>query len=176
MKSEVEAVAGPTIVVRSIHPSDQLGLRAFHHRLSDDTVRNRYFGSHPVLSVSEALRLTTLTPGSETALVATAGERIVGVGRSIRLGEGDAAEVAFVVADGYQHNGIGTELLTLLARLGWGDGIRRFVADTFATNTAMLYVFRHSPGAVTVLTTERDGSVVHLVMAITPPTAMLAAG
>jgi hypothetical protein len=27
----------------------------------------------------------------------------------------------------------------------------------------------HTPGAVTIVSTRRDGSVVHLVMAITPP-------
>jgi GNAT superfamily N-acetyltransferase len=178
MKGPADALVPvrPPIVVRSIGPGDQEALRAFHRRLSDDTVRNRYFGSHPQLSVSEALRLTTLTHGSEAALVATAGDVLVGVGRYIRLGQSAAAEVAFVVADGYQHHGIGTELLALLARLAWSDGIRRFVADTLATNTAMLYVFRHSPDAVTVLTTRRDGSVVHLVMTITPPAAMVPAG
>ena len=66
----------------------------------------------------------------------------------------DAGEVAFVVQDGYQRHGIGRELLTLLAGIGWADGIRRFVADTFAENHAMLDVFRHTPGAVTVIETR----------------------
>ena len=105
--------------------------------------------------------------------MATFDHRIVGVGRSIRLGSGDAAEVAFVVQDGYQGHGIGTELFTLLARIGWDDGIRRFVADTYADNRAMLDVFTRTPGAVTVMTTRRDGSVIHLAMAVTPPGAVL---
>ncbi len=87
---------------------------------------------------------------------------------TIRLGSGDA-EVAFVVQDGYQGHGIGTELFTLLARIGWDDGVRRFVADTFADNHAMLDVFLHTPGAVTLMRTRRDGNVVHLTMAVTAP-------
>ena len=81
--------------------------------------------------------------------------------------------MAFVVEDGYQGHGIGTELFTLLARVGWDDGVRRFVADTFADNRAMLDVFLQTPGAVTVTKTRHDGNVIHLTMAVTPPGAVL---
>jgi hypothetical protein len=59
--------------------------------------------------------------------------------------------------------------MKLLARLAWEDGIRRLVADTFVSNTSMLGVFMHTPAAVTVLTTRRDGPVVRLLMKVTPP-------
>ena len=170
------SAAPPTVVVRSIRPDDASALQAFHRRLSDDTIRNRFFGLHPELSEQEARRFTSLNAGAETALVATLDNQIVGVGRSARLGHGDVAEVAFVVEDGYQHHGIGTTLLDLLARLGWADGLRRFVADTFATNGSMLDVFMHTPAAVTVLTTRRDGPVVHLMMRITPPPSLQIGG
>jgi RimJ/RimL family protein N-acetyltransferase len=45
------------------------------------------------------------------------------------------------VQDGYQGHGIGTELFTLLARFGWADGVRRFEADSYADNLAMLDIF-----------------------------------
>ena len=162
----------PGLVVRSIRSDDATALQAFHNRLSADTVRNRFFGVHPHLPDDEARRFTDLGPGQQ-ALVATLDHQIIGVGRYIRLGSGDAAEVAFVVQDGYQGHGIGTELFTLLARIGWDDGVRRFVADTYADNRAMLDVFLHTPGAVTVMKTRRDGSVIHLTMAVTPPGAVL---
>jgi hypothetical protein len=63
--------------------------------------------------------------------------------------------------------------LTLLARIAWDDGIRRFVADTLATNRPMLDVFLYSPQAVTVMSTRRDGSVVHLVMGVVPADNLL---
>ncbi len=157
----------PGIVVRSIRSDDAKALQAFHHRLSADTVRKRFFGVHPHLPDAEARRFTDLGPGQQ-ALVATVDHQIIGVGRFIRLGSGDAAEVAFVVQDGYQGHGIGTRLFTLLARIGWDDGVRRFVADTYANNRAMLDVFMHTPGAVTVTKTRRDCSVIHLTMAVTP--------
>jgi RimJ/RimL family protein N-acetyltransferase len=157
--------AVPGLVVRAIRPDDTAALQAFHHQLSSDTIHNRFFGAHPHLPDEEAQRFTSRGAGQQ-ALVATLDDQIVGVGRYIRLGTGAAAEVAFVVQDGYQGHGIGTELFTLLARIAWDDGIRRFVADTYADNRAMLDVFMGTPGAATVTQTRRDGSVLHLTMAV----------
>lgn len=159
----------PGIALRSIRSDDAGELQAFHRRLSDDAVFNRFLGFHRQLSDKEARRFTAPVAGEETALVATADGRIVAVGRSIRSGPGEAAEVAFVVADAHQHHGLGRTLLTLLARFAWDDGVRRFVADTFVTNRSMLDVFLHSPRAVTVLSTRRDREVLHLVMQISRP-------
>jgi hypothetical protein len=60
-------------VIRSIRPSDAAGLRGFHARLSDDTIRNRFFGPHAVLPEAEVRRFTSLLPEREVALVATIG-------------------------------------------------------------------------------------------------------
>ncbi len=173
MISSPDAVGVPTsvpgMIVRTIRPDDAAALQAFHHRLSLDSVRSRFFGVHPDLQDAEARRFASLVAGHEVALVADFGGEIVGVARYIRLGGGDAAEVAFIVQDRYQGHGIGTELFTLLARIGWDDGIRRFVADTYAENHVMLGVFSHTPGAATVMDTRRDGNVLHLIMAVTPP-------
>lgn len=166
----VSCTARSDLILRAIRPDDASALQAFHRRLSADTIRNRFFGPHRELTDHEARCFSSLTPGSEAAFVATTvDDGIVAVGRYVRIGHGDAAEVAFVVEDGYQHHGIGTSLLTLLAPLAWDDGIRRLVADTLSTNSAMLGIFLHTPAAVTVLTTRRDGSVVHLVMTLTQP-------
>ena len=163
-----------SVAIRSIRPDDANGLQAFHARLSDDTIRNRFFGPHAVLPDAEARRFTSLARGAEMALVATDGTDIVGVGRFIRLGATDVAEVAFVIQDGYQGHGLGTVLLTRLAGIALADGIRRFTADTFVTNTPMLDVFMHTPHAVEVSTTRRDGSVVHLTMSLRPAQDLIA--
>lgn len=44
----------PGLIVRAIRPDDAPSLQAFHHRLSPDTVRNRFFGVHPDLPASRA--------------------------------------------------------------------------------------------------------------------------
>jgi RimJ/RimL family protein N-acetyltransferase len=164
--------AVPGLLVRAIRPDDAAELQVFHQRLSADTIRNRFFGAHPRLPDEEARRFTSLGAGQQ-ALVAILDDHIVGVGRYIHLRAAAVAEVAFVVQDGYQGHGIGTELFTLLARIAWDDGIRRFVADTYADNGAMLDVFMRTPGVATVTETRRDGSVLHLTMAVAPPSAVL---
>ncbi len=163
----------PGMVVRAIRSDDGSALQAFHYRLSPDPIRSRFFGAHPDLPDAEARRFTSPLAGHEVALVALFGSEIVGVARYIRIGTGDGAEVAFVVEDRYQGHGIGTELFTLLARIGWNDGIRRFIADTLAENHTMLDVFRRTPHAVTVTEARRDGGVMHLTMSVTPPGADL---
>jgi GNAT superfamily N-acetyltransferase len=169
MDSQLPRPEVPAHVVRSIRSDDAPRLQRFHKRLSADTIRRRFFGAHPTLGDVEARRFTDLNPATDVALVAIAGDRIVGVGRYVRIGTGDCAEVAFVVDDAYQGHGIGTQLLTLLSRIARDDGIRRFVADTFADNAAMIDVFTHTPGAVTVEGITRDGSVIHLSMRVVRP-------
>lgn len=154
------------MVIRPIRPEDWELLQSFHVGLSGDSVRNRYFGAHPVLTDAEARGLASPTSATGAALVAVVDGTLVGVGRYIRLTDPTTAEVAFVVDDARQGQGIGTTLLTGLARVGWGAGVRRFVADTLTSNRAMLDVFFHTPSAVAVESTSRSGSVVHLVMSV----------
>jgi DNA-binding NarL/FixJ family response regulator len=54
----------------------------------------------------------------------------IGVARYDRHGEGNVAEVAFVVADDYQHHGIGSLLLDELVSAARDRGISTFLADT----------------------------------------------
>ena len=54
-----------------------------------------------------------------------------------------------MVADEYQHHGIGSLLLDELAHAAWQRGVEVFKADTLAENAAMLDVFRHAGFPVT---------------------------
>jgi GNAT superfamily N-acetyltransferase len=52
--------------------------------------------------------------------------------------------VAFVVADGYQHHGLGPILLERLVRRARHVGIVNLYAEILESNGPMLNVFRHS--------------------------------
>jgi GNAT superfamily N-acetyltransferase len=54
------------------------------------------------------------------------------------------AEVAFSVADKYQHRGIGTHLLRFLIRAARERGIGGFKAVVLLANRAMMSVFQKS--------------------------------
>ena len=158
---------GTVVEVRPVRPTDADALRAFHTGLSSNSVRLRFFGAHPRLSAAEVERFTCVDYRDRLALVALVEGRFSGVGRYDR-GDGGEAEVAFVVADEYQHHGIGTRLLERLAEAARGRGVTSFFAQTLAENRPMLDVFFHSGYPVT---TQSDGEVVELRFPIVPPVA-----
>ena len=134
--------------VRPIGPDDGEALRAFHARLSPESIVLRFFGPHPRLSDAEVERFTHVDGVDRVALVAERASQIVAVARYDRTPGSDEAEVAFVVDDAYQGRGLGTLLLQRLADAARAQGIRRLVADTLSENFRMLNVFRDggSPG------------------------------
>lgn len=146
---------GVVVGLRPIRPADRLRLVEFHGKLSSRSVYRRYFFLHPNLSDVEVERLTHVDYVDRLALIAEAEGEMVAVGRYDRSPGSDEAEVAFVVADEYQHHGIGTLLLERLAAAAWGNGITTFVAQTMRENRAMLDVFFASGFPVTS-TSEYD--------------------
>jgi GNAT superfamily N-acetyltransferase len=139
---EVRIRNGELVRVRPIRPDDAAALVAFHASLSPQSVYLRFFNFHPVLTAREVERFTHVDYLDRLALIVLVGDRLVGVGRYDRVVGTDEAEVAFVVEDGYQHQGIGTLLADELARAARVQGIRTFVAETLAENVAMIEVFR----------------------------------
>lgn len=162
----------PQIVIRPIEASDAAALVAFHTELSSDSTRFRYFSAHPRLSDGEIERFTHVDHRGREALVALDGDEIVGVARYERLESPAEAEVAFVVADRWQHRGIGTELLAELATRAREEGVTQLVADTLFENRAMIAVFEQSGFT---LRRSHDHGVVHFVMAL-PPDAVAGSG
>lgn len=145
LEREAWTRSGAVVRVRPIRPDDAAALVAFHSALSAHTVYLRFFGFHPVLTGAEVERFTRVDYVDRLALVALAVTRIVGVGRYDHIPRTSEAEVAFIVDDDYQHQGIGTLLADELVRAARRHGIRSFLADTLAENTGMLELF-HSMG------------------------------
>ena len=155
MEGDVEVADELSVHVRPIRSDDDARLVAFHAKLSERSVYRRYFFMHPRLSADEVSHLTHVDYIERLALVAEVGGELVAIGRYDRLPGSDEAEVAFVVADEYQHQGIGSMLLERLAAAAWGNGIRILVAQTLRDNRAMLDVFLGSGFPVTS-TSEYD--------------------
>ena len=72
-------------------------------------------------------------------------DEIIGVGRYDRSDKPCRAEVAFVVADEFQHHGLGSMLLERLVGTAKQAGIGELCASVLAENATMLAVF-HSAG------------------------------
>ncbi|HVA08393.1 MAG TPA: GNAT family N-acetyltransferase [Acidimicrobiales bacterium] len=135
---------GTRCSVRPIRPDDAGALVEFHRHLSQRSTYLRFFTVHPTLSAGEVERFTTVDYMDRLALVVETEEGLIAVGRFDRYAGTSEAEVAFIVADDYQHHGIGSLLLDELVRAARSRGIRTFLAETLCENKAMLDVFHHS--------------------------------
>ena len=136
-----------TLAIRPIRADDSERLRAHHHRLSPESRYRRFLSAKPELTSADVSYLVDIDGCDHHALVATVpgpdgAEEIVGVARYIRFPEHrEVAEVAVVVADGYQHRGIGSELVARLAAAAVERGVRRFRATMLADNFAVQRLF-----------------------------------
>lgn len=146
---DVPAKGGTMIHLRPIRPDDAPRLIEFHRHLSLRSAYRRFFFVHPTLSDAEIERFTRVDYVDRLAMVAHDGDRLLAVGRYDRSPGTTEAEVAFVVADLYQNQGIGTVLLEQLAAAAWRNGITTFTASVLAENREMLGVFTDSGFPVT---------------------------
>lgn len=144
LERDVTTTTGLTLHLRPIRPGDADLLVAFHQRLSPGAVYRRYFSWHPELSAKEVNRFTNVDYVDRLALIVTDGDALVAVGRYDRVPGTHDAEVAFIVADVYQHQGIGLLLLHNLAGAARARGITSFSAETQADNRNMMNVFHES--------------------------------
>jgi acetyltransferase len=121
----------------------------FHRDLSADTVYSRYFAALGLDRRIAHDRLVRVCFGDyerELALVAehedpAGGEReIVAVGRLSKTNAPGTAEFAILVADRFQHHGLGSELLRRLVDAGRDEGLARIVAEMLPTNGAMIRI------------------------------------
>jgi GNAT superfamily N-acetyltransferase len=157
--------ANPDFGVRPIEPIDAAALVRFHAHLSRRSIQLRYFYPHLELQPAELTHLTCIDGFHRVAYVVEHDGEIIAVGRYDRLEDPCSAEVAFVVADEFQHHGLGSMLLERLVETAKRAGIGEFKASVLAENSAMLAVF-HGAGFPT--TQSRTLDVVELVMEIGP--------
>jgi RimJ/RimL family protein N-acetyltransferase len=152
---------GRIVHIRPILPSDSDALVRFHEGLSGETTRLRFFTLHPHLTPREVERFTHVDHHNREGLVALSGDDIIAVGRYDRIPGTADAEVAFVVADGWQGHGLGTVLLHQLAARARAEGVTRFVAETLSENRPMQRVFGRSG---LMVDSGWDAGVVHVVL------------
>ena len=103
---------------------------------------------------------------NHVALVALAEEDgrrvIIGGGRYI-VTEPEKAEIAFVVIDDYQGQGIGTLLMRHLAVMARKAGLKELIAEVLPENAAMRKVFSKFGFQAR---RSKDPQVVHLVLVL----------
>lgn len=162
--SAVEALRdGRRVEIRAIRPNDQADFLAAVSQASAQSLYRRFFVPRRSFAAEEVAPFVNVDFVDHVALVAVMeeGERpvIVGGGRYI-VGQPGQAELAFVVLDRYQGQGIGSALMRHLAAIARGAGLQELTAQVLLDNVAMLSVLKKSGFQVT----SRGSGVVYLTL------------
>lgn len=146
----METVTLPTgrrVTIRPIQTDDGPRLSLAYEHLSPQTKYRRFLAVKPRLTEGDVRYLTGADGNDHVALVATPEDDpklIIAVARFVRLSEDPgAAELAIVVGDPYQGEGLGTELLGRLADAAMARGIGRLKATVLADNVPVHRLLRH---------------------------------
>jgi len=137
---------GMQVTLRPIRPEDEPAMARFHETLSDRSVYLRFFHMTKLSSRVAHERLISkcfIDYDREMALVAdwenpTGGEHeIMAVGRLTRMPDSREGEIAVLVADRYQHCGLGSELLGRLIQVARDEKLTRIHAVILLENMGM---------------------------------------
>jgi acetyltransferase len=173
---DLDICIDPPVLIRPIRRDDGDRLSASHARLSPESRYRRFLSAKPELTGADVRYLVQVDGIDHIALVATQpslpGEPIVAVARCVRIPHSpDTSEVAIVVADALQRQGVGTRLVSQLAQLAVAQGITRFRAMMLSEN---LGIHRLLTGlAVGPVTRTCQGETIEMELVL--PTAELLA-
>ena len=135
---------GREVEIRALQPDDKDDMLAAVGRTGAQSLQRRFFVVKRGFSEKEIAFFMNTDFANHVALVALTEEDgrkvIIGGGRYIVTDPG-IAEIAFVVIDDYQGQGVGTLLMRHLAVVGRAAGLKQLIAEVLPENAAMRKVF-----------------------------------
>ena len=139
---------GQAVLVRHLQATDAQLLEDMFYKLSPQSRWRRFFvpleNVDPEVVRNEALRLATLDPTREVALIALADDEAIAVARYAGIDANDASvESSIVVREDYQGQGLGLQLMDLLIQIALVQNVRHMVMLTHADNHGMIAIVRH---------------------------------
>jgi RimJ/RimL family protein N-acetyltransferase len=138
----MESVAQGHVGLSRLERSDGDALRRLFYRLSPETLYRRFHSPVVYPDQTRPERLLDIDHRDREAVLAVVDGEIVGVARYFRQTAGDAAELAVVVADAWQRQGLATRMVTALAQLAGSIGIERFTVTVQADNVPALALLK----------------------------------
>jgi acetyltransferase len=137
---------GPAVTIRPIRPEDAAIEQTFVRKLSPQSRYFRFMDTIRELTPSMLARFTQIDYDREMALIATVedeGREVeVAVCRYVSHPDGETCEYAIVVADEWQHRGLGRRMLRLLIDVARSRGLRTMLGYVLAGNAGMLSLAR----------------------------------
>jgi acyl-CoA hydrolase/GNAT superfamily N-acetyltransferase len=155
------------VMVRPIRPDDEPFIRDMFYSFSEQTVYLRFHHAIKALPHDKLQGFCNVDFQNEVALVGVAGPiealQIVAIGRYFIQKDGTEADLAFIVRDDFQRQGLGSYLFEQLVDVAKSRGIKKFTADVLSENAGMLKIFKRSNLNVV---TENEEGVVHVTMTV----------
>ena len=155
---------GRPIKICALRPDDRADLLAAIGHTSTQSLQRRFFVPKKGISEEEIAFFLDIDFESHVALVVQTAEverpAIVGGGRYIVV-QPYQAEVAFLVIDAYQGQGIGTALMRHLMILARDAGLKEMVAEVLPENSAMLKLFKKFGFKIA---SQSSARVIHLAL------------
>lgn len=138
---------GRQVEIRALRSEDRDDMLAAIARTGTQSLQRRFFGAKRRFSEQEVAFFTNIDLVNHVGLVAVVEEdgkpRIVGGARYVVVRPAQA-ELAFLVIDSYQHQGIGALLLKHLVAIARRAGLQKLDAEVLAENAPMLKLFKRS--------------------------------
>jgi len=139
---------GVEILLRPVRISDEPLLKDFFYALSDQSTYRRFISARKDMPHERLQEFVIIDYTAEMVLLAVRreGEReiVLGVGQYGIDERTHTAEVALVVRDDVQNQGIGTEILEYLTYLAKREGLLGFTAEVLIENQAMMHLFEQA--------------------------------
>lgn len=134
---------GPGVIIRPIRPEDEPMMQELLKGSSEQTLMLRFFRKISDLSHEQLVRYCNIDYDRELAFVAVIlngdREQIIGEARISKLPDQENAEMAVVVGDQWQGQGIGKALLVHCLKIAKELGIKKMWMEILKSNTRMLY-------------------------------------
>jgi GNAT superfamily N-acetyltransferase len=130
------------VLIRSVSPEDEEGLRRMLSRLSRESVYLRFHAPLPRAPEWAVAMFANSDRRYGESLIAVTDGEVVGHAMYARQDGGDVAEFAIVVEDRCQDRGIGKQLLSSLAEKAGREGVRSFTGSVLGENRRMFGLVR----------------------------------
>ncbi|MEB3174899.1 MAG: GNAT family N-acetyltransferase [Cyanobacteriota bacterium] len=136
---------GEKLLLRPVKISDEPKLKSFFYSLSDESLRRRFFSVRKDMPHRRLQEFAVIDYSQEMVLLALQlqeeQEILVGLAQYALNEDSYTAEVAVVVRDDWQNQGVATALLRHLTLLAKKQGLLGFSAEVLLENRAMIQVF-----------------------------------